>query len=909
MPSAKPRDKEKEKDPETPSRSKDKSRHRSSRARRADKAITPPERRSTNPSPTTTKRRASLPVPELEDGGSSASPLGSKTNLPYPSFSKAHSKEAIGSRDNVANPRLSYYTPDPTDLDKEKDRDRENGIQPTTGVAPPSPPETALDQDMQAERPTTEQPTVEKPKVKKARMESAHVSDAEEETPKIEKISVRKTRAQAPRDSSPEVQRPKARRSDVEKRRPEKPKPATIKLQRKPSDLQKAAEYLGRKLRRVSSEASEKPKNPPPPAPRSRNSLREASHDDEKPILSARRSKPGTPSKPSTPLILRPKQATVEDSTSSVASDSKAVTSDLSSLPKSETTNASTTDSGATERPITPRVDRNSSPATDPDSSPRTPTLAEPQFPPSGKATPFSALGEHERSTVFIDSPLPPPPPPPPPEVPMPKVDYLMQHGGLPQPIPKSLLSAGQSNQPTQVASAMAAQYFSPINKLLDDYDRVISRNGSLAVATGYRSVARRLLDRLEAVFARDISCETCNCILCQVSEDYEASPDDKRGVSWGEIFEYVSGRQELPQWPAFVMDATQTGLCISASEHIPPMQKLDVDVPDEFRDHYIRQSKKTKMSVDRWLDSQTQCPSSPPQDVDDETLTFAMLTRLEPEQRPVFSSLIGVIPSRPNSTTGEALINPQSSLLENTGLAIQRLYRLPELPRDPESAMYLLSNPHLHNVLATLAAISDGEWEILISGRFDGFLRSGADDNFFTNIPPPARGSSRGPTPSLPPSRGPTPFSRNPTPATGAVGAPVTIDEENEIAALAEVEREIFLSMEALEDAFEALHNKAHTVRCAMIDRHAGLARANQRRRGSLLPEARLSTPASQWDGSETEDGLDDAASELMPDDSASNISVSRHRRVKRRHERRTPALVEEDGESGVGAGGGKWK
>ena len=112
---------------------------------------------------------------------------------------------------------------------------------------------------------------------------------------------------------------------------------------------------------------------------------------------------------------------------------------------------------------------------------------------------------------------------------------------------------------------------------------------------------------------------------------------------------------------------------------------------------------------------------------------------------------------------------------------------------------MYLLTNPHLHNVLATLAAISDGEWEILISGRFDGFLRSGADDVFAATTP--FGDASRYPPPSLPPSRGPpTPFSRNPTPATGSVGAPVTIDEENEIAALAEVEREIFLSMEALE-------------------------------------------------------------------------------------------------------------
>jgi hypothetical protein len=41
-----------------------------------------------------------------------------------------------------------------------------------------------------------------------------------------------------------------------------------------------------------------------------------------------------------------------------------------------------------------------------------------------------------------------------------------------------------------------------------------------------------------------------------------------------------------------------------------------------------------------------------------------------------------------------------------------------------------------------------------------------------------------------------------------------------------------------------------------------------------------------------------DDIASELAPDDSASNISSARHRRPKRRNERRTPALVEEEDE-----------
>jgi len=267
-----------------------------------------------------------------------------------------------------------------------------------------------------------------------------------------------------------------------------------------------------------------------------------------------------------------------------------------------------------------------------------------------------------------------------------------------------------------------------------------------------------------------------------------------------------------------------------------------------------------------------------------------------------MFSSLVGVVPTRPASTAGEPIVNPSSDLLQKTGLAIQRLYRLGSTPRDPESAMYLLSNPPLHNVLATLAAISDGEWDLLTSGRFDGFLRSGADDTPVPVTNPPSRGPpSRMGNQSIPPSRGPTP---------ATAGAPVTLDEETEIATLAEVEREIFLSMEMLENAFEALHLKAETVRRVMRERGAGLAQANQQRRGGTPFDPRMGTPASfAWE-SETDDGFDDGASELMPDDSASNISSSRHRRPKRRHERRTPAPVEEEDEeafSDVGSKAGR--
>ena len=835
---------DKERDADTP-RSKEKPRHRSSRSSRKSsskdqpKSSATPERTSSQ-SPLPTRRKSSLPIPELERRVHSISPNGSKTNLPYPSFSKAHSKEAVGSRENVTNPRpVSYYTPDPTDLDKTKDATGDGDVPIAAGEAPPSPPETTMEQ-------------------------------------------------------RPKVQAPKLERT---------------KTDRKRTDLQKAAEELKRKLGRGGSDVvSDRKSDRNTQTSRTRTSHRDSLKDEDRSTLSAKRSKPSSPSK------LKPKPATVEDSLSTTDLQ-KSISPGQSSVTDGGTATASTIDSDATsiapnqpnlQQPALSHIDGDST--TGLDSSPRTPTLTEPQCPPSRKETPaYTNEGIIGSTGPYQESPMPPPPPPPP-VMPYqaPKVDYLMLNGGLPQNVPRTLLDAGQPVQASQnIPPSVAAQvdrFFAPFNNLLDDYTSVITRNGSLAVATGYRSIARRLLDRLEAVFARDISSETCTCIVC-ISKPISSEIEDERGVSWGEILEYVCGRQELPSWPAFTLDASQLGLGITVEDHKAPMQNLDMDVPEEFRDHYIRQSKKTKQSVDRWLASQPDNPTSPPQDIDDETLTFAMLTRLSPEQRPFFSALLGVTPSRPASRVATPFKVEKSDLLGKTSLAIQRLYRLAKTPRDPESAMYLITNPPLHNVLATLAAISDGEWEILTSGRFDGFLRSGADDNTSAPTHPVSRQSSRGPTPATIPSRGTTPFSRGPTPAPASVGAPVAIDEETEIAVLAEVEREIYLSMEAFEDAFEALHLKAETVRRQLRERGAGLSMASQARRGSCNLDARLGTPASGFGGvngwdSETDDGIDDGMSEIAPDDSASNISRSRMRRPKRRNERRTPALVEEEEE-----------
>ena len=850
MPS-KIREKERDRESET-TRPKEKPRHRSSRSSRKSSKDQPKApaalERSSSHTPPPTRRKPSLPLPDLERQLSSTSPNGSKTSLPYPSFSKAHSKEAVGSRENVANPRpvSSYYTPDPTDLDKSKEVSNDKDIPMATGEAPPSPPETTMEQ-----------------------------------------------------------------RTKVQEIRSDKPK-----VDRKKTDLEKAAAKLKIKLGRGDPEIfGDRKPDRRSQSSRSKISQRDSVRDEERSTPSSKRSKPSTPSK------LKPKPVTIEDSFSTTELH-KSASPEQSTITDTNTPSTSTIDSNATsiapnqpslQPPAASHVDGDST--TDPDSSPRTPTLTEPRFPQSRKETPaFTSNGIMGYTGPFVDSPMPPPPPPPP-VMPYlaPKVDYLMLNGGLSQNIPRTLLGAGQ---PTQVSSAVppsvatqVSRFFAPFNNLLDDYTTVISRSGSLAVATGYRSIARRLLDRLEAVFARDISSETCGCIVCQL-KPISSQDEDERGVSWGEILEYVCGRQELPPWPAFTLNPSQLGLGISVDEHQPPMQKLDIDVHDDFRDHYIQQSKKTKQAVDRWLATQPENPTSPPQDIDNETLAFAILTRLLPEQRPIFSTLLGVVPSRPASRASTPLIVPESDLLQKTGLAIQRLYRLAQPPREPESAMYLLINPPLHNILATLAAISDGEWEILTSGRFDGFLRSGADDSIQVPSHSVSRQPSRDATPAAIPSRGTTPFSqgatpfsRGPTPAS--IGAPVALDEETEIQVLAEVEREIYLGMEALEDAFEALHCKAEMVRRQLRERGAGLSMANQARRGSCNLDARLGTPASGiggghgWD-SETDDGIDDGMSEIAPDDSASCVSRSRVRRPKRRNERRTPAPVEEEDEEG---------
>lgn len=822
-------------------------------------------------------------VPELARTAS-APGAASRSSLPYPSFSKAHSKEAVNSREDFGTPakKTNPYTPESTDLGSDE-KQRSKSVDNTTPRAanvtkddrPPSPPVTEFSQFSQQRKAT---PT-------------------------------RMTKLQEDEETE---SRPSSRNS-----------------------------FFGRtkKDSEVRSKVSVKSKN----------------------------SKASTAVKASR----KPEATTVEgeqangdgnrDGNTGSRVDSN-VTSVAPKGPQPETSE---------HRPAA--LDTYSSPDSAQDSSPRTPTQT-PQFPPPSAAnikpspSPYIHFDIPEEESSAYDSPQPPPPPPPP-AVPIsiPRVDYLMQNGGLPRLAPKTLLSGGAtySAQGTpRAATPMPSEIeriFGPFYNVLEQYETVINKNGSLAVATGYRSVARRLLDRLENVFNRDLSSAGCFCVMCQNAD--LAVHEGSRGLGWGEVLEWVSNRRELPLWPAFdfatlgVKAADDiAGLGISGHQRTPsdPLRpgspvKIDPDITEEYRDHFLQQSKKTKMAVNRWLSSCPQTAATPPQEVDDETLSFAILTHLDQTHRPIFNALIsGSTVLQPVTRAPTPLRKPRSDFMAKTVQSLQRLYRLAVPPRDPEAAVYLLKNPHIHNLLATLSGISVSEWEILISGRFDGFLWSGAESEGSSASPSPA--PSRGPTPSnAPPLRSPmspamrqasqsrttTPFSpmrgntfspalgptgfpisRGPTPSS-QLRHPVSNDEETEIAILAEVEREIYLGMENLEDAFEGLHRKAEMVRRALRERGAGLSISLQSRRTSHPDIISAGTPGPisaglgpgyerpNWgDGgselnSESDWDLgDEMMSELAPDDSASNISSSRHRRPKRRNERRTPALVEEEDE-----------
>lgn len=783
----------------------------------------------------------------------SASDLGSKmwpvisvdrqrASLPYPSFSKAHSKEAVLSRDDISSQtHASLLTPEPTDVGEEERRSKSAELSRNQSASkkagrPPTPPETDVSAD-------------------KRRGDGHETEFVDSEVG--ESLERPKSRASGPSRSGSRGEE----RSRISRKSASSSQATYVKTPTHKSHDKLRAESRGSSSSRASTRH----------ASSRRGSKQADTIEADSSPSTAQRSSPKTPVQP-------------------------------------------------THLPAQSLADI----APDPSPSPDHGAFVDASI-PSKTATPSS------QNPTPAAAPNPPPPPPPAVDIQdTPRVDYLLQNGGLPHPAPKSFLGVlprQNGMRPSDPPPAGADTLFAPFFNLLDQYSAVLAKHGSIAVATGHRSVARRLLDRLEHVFSRDLPPHGCVCVMCERSQELH------RGLTWGDVLEWVSGRIELPRWPPF--DLAEIGtraaeICAETPRRPASPVKLDPDIAEEFREHYLRQTKKVRSTVDKWLSKTGETPVPPPQDVDDETLTFAIMTNLDPEDRPLFNAMLtGSKELRPVTRAPTPLHRHRTDHIVKSGLSLQRLYRLPHVPRDAETAAYLVENPQAHDLLVTLSNINNSEWEILTSGRFDGFLWSGADGDDAVPIADsrettPANFAAS-PAPKLSPGsamRNMTPFSmhsRDGTPASfmsrpssvqPGGRLPVSNDEEMEIAAIAEIEREIYTGMESLEDVFEKLHQKAEAVRTALRQRGAGLMQNLQnRRRIDVLPNPGpgiSQTPAhdrSGWSApsdvdqvSDSEWGLDDV--DLGPEDSASNISSSRHRRPKRRTERRTPAPIEEEDE-----------
>ena len=634
------------------------------RDRDTPKSVTASERSSA-------RKKVEMVVPEMErrPNGLSSSEIRSKTS--YPTFSKAHSREAVGNMEDARNP-TKPFTPPATDVGVEREKRRNSTPAKPPVNPPPSPPLTA------------ENPDIGRSNSGASLRNKAADDIAADANAGRWSVDGGSTPRGSPRGSH-----------------------IGVKTFKSGASLRSESTY-GR------SEISSMPGAFPDDMERKTT-----------PSSGYRRTV-STASQPAS-TVTQNTTSTSDSNVTSVAPERKAP---------------------ARQYPrVIPTYDH--SPPSVTDSQPKTPTQDYVEFASQPIKTPI--LDGDEPS---LDSPKPfgmtpvgvtPPPPPPPPiasaQAP-PRVDYLLKNGGLPSMVPRRLVNLSpqvqqyamyQSPQIMQQAPMEDyARVFSTLHKRLDDYMQVLRTNGSLAVATGYKSVARRLLDKLSQVFARDISSERCDCVMCKTTPQPTLSDEEDSGVSWGEILEFVSGRRDLPQWLPFTIQPDDTGLGISGTA-AKPMQKLDIDVPEEYKDHYIRQNQKTKRAVMSWLTQQPESQSAPPEEADEDTLMFAMMTKLSTEQRNFFLALMHgqSFVSEARAPTPAERPAQSSNALNRTRKALQRLYRLEKPPRDCESAMYLLNNPHLHGMLATLAEVNEAEWDILVSGRFDGFLWSGAEASF----------------------------------------------------------------------------------------------------------------------------------------------------------------------------------
>ncbi|TGZ81491.1 hypothetical protein EX30DRAFT_264482 [Ascodesmis nigricans] len=283
-------------------------------------------------------------------------------------------------------------------------------------------------------------------------------------------------------------------------------------------------------------------------------------------------------------------------------------------------------------------------------------------------------------------------------------VDYLIPNGSIERPVsqyfspthdPFALdIPAGiDLNEPEKCPPS---GLFKNLHTLLDNYMGILTAGGSIAVGTGYRSVARRLLDRVEGMFARDLGID---------------------GITWTEILEYLRGTRPKPK------------LCILPVRGLISRGGDESVINTTAPARAVSPPRQPMGKVEKWLYEVEQQLKSEEQNFNPAPDAPPRLTREEMEEmdRMVIKIIEQILLS---DTTDDHIARfreflEMPTLIENARLALERLY--PDHPKEsittPIVALYLVMNPPLHPLLAAMASITSEELDLLNSGRFDAFL------------------------------------------------------------------------------------------------------------------------------------------------------------------------------------------
>lgn len=442
-------------------------------------------------------------------------------------------------------------------------------------------------------------------------------------------------------------------------------------------------------------------------------------------------------------------------------------------------------------------------------------------------------------------------------------IDYLLPNGSLVAPVsahfhpthdPHSL-TPPPPPPPSSDANPVAG-IFGNLNFLLNSYLAILEAGGSLAVGTGYQSVARKVLERVENLFTRNLGVDN---------------------VGWADILEYLRGSRQKPS--LFILpvrgilarreprrdEESVVGGGEALLEPTATTRELAESVVAGVK------VKPAMTKVEQWLQEVQQVlKASGPEDGCSPSGNDCLKAQIDDEEDQIVCEIVEGILRDSMEDSESQILNfryylENRALISNMRRALTRLYRdhPPEAITAPIVALYLLLHPELHPLLQALANISDSELELINSGKFDGFLDG----------------------------------------STNVVGR----DEDEELAIITNLDTRLRSVLEGLETEIEELHNRALVVRRALKSRKECIVR--RRPPTSASVSSRSGSPAGvggsqrKSSGQFKPDDMDpeDQASRrraeeeewmlnvptlrlpITPDDSASNISFNRRRRQER--------------------------